>query len=139
MKRFLMAVMSVFFALAVYADDEFGLYVVTDSETKTTEVSSLQKITFSNGNVVVQTKDGTSTSTAMSDVTKMYFDYIKSESGLFGDVNEDGNVDISDIVAVINQIAGMAIYRYADVNGDEGVDISDIVAIINIIASAGTE
>ena len=56
-----------------------------------------------------------------------------------GDVNKDGNVDISDIVAVINQIAGMAIYRYADVNGDEGVDISDIVAIINIIASAGTE
>ena len=51
-----------------------------------------------------------------------------------GDVNEDGNVDISDIVAVINQIAGTATYRYADVNEDENVDISDIVAIINIIA-----
>ena len=51
-----------------------------------------------------------------------------------GDVNEDGNVDISDIVAVINQIAGTATYRYADVNEDEKVDISDIVAIINIIA-----
>ena len=51
-----------------------------------------------------------------------------------GDVNEDRNVDISDIVAVINQIAGTATWRYADVNEDEHVDISDIVAIINIIA-----
>ena len=53
---------------------------------------------------------------------------------LSGDVNEDGNVDISDIVAVINQIAGTATYTYADVNGDSNTDISDIVAIINIIA-----
>ena len=51
-----------------------------------------------------------------------------------GDVNEDRSVDISDIVTVINQIAGTATYRYADVNEDKSVDISDIVAIINIIA-----
>ena len=51
-----------------------------------------------------------------------------------GDVNEDGLVDISDIVAIINQIAGTATYRYADVNKDDNVDISDIVAVINIIA-----
>ena len=51
-----------------------------------------------------------------------------------GDVNEDGNVDISDIVAIINQIAGTAEYANADVNEDGNVDISDIVAVINIIA-----
>ena len=56
-----------------------------------------------------------------------------------GDVNEDGYVDISDIVAVINQIAGAATYRYADVNSDDNVDISDIVAIINIIAGGDEE
>jgi hypothetical protein len=74
---------------------------------------------------------------------------LKSEKGIYvfnvktgvtisdkkkGDVNEDGKVDISDIVAVINQIAGTATYRYADVNEDTKVDISDIVAIINVIA-----
>ena len=51
-----------------------------------------------------------------------------------GDVNEDEKVDISDIVAIINQIAGTAQYANADVNGDNKVDISDIVAVINIIA-----
>ena len=53
---------------------------------------------------------------------------------LKGDVNTDGTVDISDIVAIINQIAGTASYQLADVNGDKAVDISDIVAVINIIS-----
>ena len=52
-----------------------------------------------------------------------------------GDVNEDTKVDISDIVAIINHIAGTATYNNADVNKDQKVDISDIVAVINIIAA----
>jgi hypothetical protein len=51
-----------------------------------------------------------------------------------GDVNEDGFVDISDIVATINHMAKTASFRYADVNEDGEVNISDIVAIINIMA-----
>ncbi len=54
--------------------------------------------------------------------------------GLKGDVNEDGKIDISDVVATINQMAGQATWRYADVNEDNAVNISDIVAIINIMA-----
>ena len=55
---------------------------------------------------------------------------------LRGDVNRDGKIDISDIVAVINTIAGDSTYiDTADVNDDEKIDISDIVAIINAIAS----
>ena len=51
------------------------------------------------------------------------------------DVNVDGSVDISDIVAVINTIAGDGTYlARADVNLDQKADISDIVAIINYIA-----
>ena len=53
-----------------------------------------------------------------------------------GDVNLDGNIDISDIVAIINTIAGDTTYKdTADVNEDKNIDISDIVAVINIIAS----
>ena len=51
-----------------------------------------------------------------------------------GDVNEDGKIDISDIVAIINHIAGVRLVEKADVNKDTLVDISDIVAVINIIA-----
>ena len=50
------------------------------------------------------------------------------------DVNQDNTVDISDIVAVINVIAGTDSNDKADVNADGKTDISDIVAIINSIA-----
>ena len=60
--------------------------------------------------------------------------YESSETLKKGDVNEDGDIDISDIVAIINQIAGKNTYKNSDVNGDGSVDISDIVAVINIIA-----
>ena len=54
---------------------------------------------------------------------------------LKGDVNLDGDVNISDIVAVINTMAGDTTFKAtADVNGDNAIDISDIIAIINIMA-----
>ena len=57
-----------------------------------------------------------------------------SKPWLKGDVNEDGTVDISDVVAVINQMAGTASWPHADVNEDNDVNISDVVAVINIMA-----
>ena len=53
-----------------------------------------------------------------------------------GDVNGDGFVNISDIVAIINCIAGTAdeYISTANVNGNETIDISDFVKTINIIA-----
>lgn len=54
---------------------------------------------------------------------------------LYGDVNSDGTVDISDVVAVINHIAGVQFYKKSDVNNDNNVDISDVVAIINVIST----
>ena len=59
---------------------------------------------------------------------------------LKGDVNEDGEVGIGDIVAITNFMAGNAggmTLEQADVNGDGEVGIGDIVAITNIMA--GTE
>ena len=56
---------------------------------------------------------------------------------LKGDVNDDGVVDIADVVAIINVIASGKQSENADVNNDEAVDISDIVAVINIMAGKG--
>ena len=60
-----------------------------------------------------------------------------------GDVNDDGQVGIGDIVAVTNVMAGIendeAIKAGADVNGDGEVGIGDIVAITNIMAGISDE
>lgn len=55
-------------------------------------------------------------------------------SAIRGDVNCDGKVDISDIVAIINEMSKTAKYTNSDVNNDEKVDISDVVSVINIIS-----
>ena len=57
---------------------------------------------------------------------------------LKGDVNNDGQVGIGDIVAITNVMAGIetdaGIVSRADVNGDTQVGIGDIVAVTNIMA-----
>ena len=87
MKRILLAFVALFASLSMFADDETGLYIVA-SETSTYAVSDLKKITFSNGNVVVEKKDGTSTTTAMSSISRMYFGAISTG---IQDVNMAGN------------------------------------------------
>ena len=64
-------------------------------------------------------------------------DYSKLNVNLPGDVNEDGVVNINDVVAIINVMAGTADWANANVNGDPdgAVDINDVVAVINIMAA----
>lgn len=52
-----------------------------------------------------------------------------------GDVNGDGSVDVADISAIINQMAGNKTYDNADVNDDGSVDVADISAVIIIMAN----
>ena len=54
------------------------------------------------------------------------------------DVNNDGNVDVADIAAIIDVMAGNAPeleYR-ADVNGDDTIDVADIARIIDKMANS---
>ena len=59
------------------------------------------------------------------------------QSGVKGDVNGDGDVDVADIAAVIDVMAGKGnsvTKTAADVNDDNNVDVADIAAIIDIMA-----
>ena len=59
----------------------------------------------------------------------------ETDHNIIGDVNGDYIVNISDVVAVINTMAGKEVYKYtADVNNDGTTNISDVVFIIKIIA-----
>lgn len=59
---------------------------------------------------------------------------ISRGGGLKGDVNNDGEVNIADVNAVINIILnGSGNLTAGDVNGDHEVNIADVNTIINII------
>jgi len=57
------------------------------------------------------------------------FNYI----GLFGDINNDQNIDIIDIVYLINLILESNYNFIADLNNDEELDVLDIVILVNLI------
>lgn len=55
-----------------------------------------------------------------------------------GDVNNDGSVDISDVVAMVNHILDNSSTEAfnatgADLNNDDNIDISDVVSLVNMI------
>ena len=54
-----------------------------------------------------------------------------------GDVNEDGKVDIADVVATVNYVLGTipSVFNEtaADVSGNGRIDISDVVDIVNLV------
>ena len=56
--------------------------------------------------------------------------------GLVGDLNHDGNVDITDIVLLVNYILGnegAVVDEYeADINSDGSIDVTDVVLLVNI-------
>jgi len=56
-------------------------------------------------------------------------------SGLRGDVNEDGEVTIADVNAVIDLILSGSYNKLGDVNEDGEVTIADVNAVIDIILS----
>ena len=58
----------------------------------------------------------------------------ESEPEYRHDVNKDGSVDINDVVAVINHMAGATLYPKSDTNGDDETNINDVVSIINFMA-----
>ena len=72
-----------------------------------------------------------------------YFDQIKSDSYNFlynyldvfelGDLNQDNNINIQDIIITINLVLNNQYDNLADINLDELVDILDVVQLVNIV------
>ena len=58
---------------------------------------------------------------------------------IIGDANGDGSVDIGDVIAILNSMAGKVSENFnelaADANDDDEIDIGDVIAVLNIMAS----
>ena len=68
-----------------------------------------------------------------------YFEHITEMTGVKGDVNQDGDVNISDVMWTVNAILGnsdrIVPMEFIDVNADGVVTISDVMDIVKIILS----
>ena len=52
---------------------------------------------------------------------------------LFGDINNDGLINILDVVNVVNDILSSIHNEYADLNFDGIINILDIIHLVNIV------
>ena len=63
---------------------------------------------------------------------------VQNECNANGDASQDGTVNVSDIIMVVNHIIGSSTlsdsaFCSSDINGDESINVTDIIAIVNII------
>ena len=76
----------------------------------------------------------TGMSTENHDIRTWMLNGANPPTTLPGDVNQDGDININDIILAVAIIIGNAPYNdLADMNDDNVVDVVDIVAIVNII------
>ena len=59
-----------------------------------------------------------------------------SQTTLLGDVNQDGHVNVVDIMVMVNYVLGNAVVEFepwaGDVNYDEIVNVTDIMGVVRI-------
>ena len=53
---------------------------------------------------------------------------------IYGDINNDGNINIQDVIITVNMILDSLLYNEtADINLDGNIDVLDVINIVNII------
>ena len=66
--------------------------------------------------------------------------YEGSDPALVGDINNDGEVNVTDVVTLISYIAkndfSSVDKNSLDLNGDGNVDVTDVVTLILMIGNA---
>jgi len=61
---------------------------------------------------------------------------VLDNNGLLGDVNDDGVLNVLDVVSLVNIILnGYEYISSGDMNQDGALDVLDIVTLVNIILS----
>lgn len=128
MKKLISLTFVLMLATTAFADD-YTLYIVANATTNY-QLNTVQKLTFENGNVVVNLKNGTKESTPISTVSRMYFDIAAAFA--VEDVNHDGAVDTQDVLAIyefMQNNSGDTTVGVEDVNQDGTVDTQDVLKV----------
>jgi hypothetical protein len=86
-------------------------------------------------------KDG-NPRTGTADIGAYVFSVLSNTGGSEGDVNGDGIVDISDVLAVVHHVIGTVpmnhVYTWrADCSGDGVISIRDVFALANVLVDMG--
>lgn len=100
----------------------------------------LDKVYFNNQDVTGALNDNTYTTPAINqNATIRVVAHDTTPQPIFGDVNDDGEVNIADVNAVIDAIISNRVVEKADVNSDGEINIADVNVVLNIILGTQTQ
>lgn len=127
----------------VYAGDASAATLKAVSESGDENTRTITGITATSYNVQNLTQDGTYEykvktigANAQSDWSNLIeVTLADAQQWQLGDVNRDGQVNVSDVTYLINMILSIVPMdkEAADINSDNAVNVSDVTALINII------
>ena len=60
-------------------------------------------------------------------------DVVKKADTLKGDINGDGNVDVSDVTTLVGYILDGETPQNCDLDGDGNVNVTDVTTLVNLI------
>ncbi len=136
MKQLLAIILAIVIGIPAIADDyEYLTFEKTDGSTKKiTSVGTV--ITFSDN--TLDAVNGTESQTiSLADLVKMYFS--DGSSSLMGDVNDDGEISVADVMLIISYVLGdlsdsSVFYEdRADLDGNGTISVADISNLVQII------
>jgi hypothetical protein len=115
-----------------------GAFRLPNGNTLVTDCDSGVIKEYSNSGFSEWTYDHPGNNTNIARAQKYSVDYFDNITNFTpGDVNDDGLINILDVVSTVNIVLGVSeFYIAADYNEDGLVNVLDIVSIVNIILNA---
>lgn len=78
---------------------------------------------------------GTVSKYKATDPWRLFYNILQDGTGITGDINADGVVNVTDVTTLVNMILGTVAMNVAraDVDDNGSVNVSDVTALVNII------
>ena len=134
MRKIITWVITLALAMPTWADDYNKLTFEQNSGNKTTITSVGTVITF-DGNTLTAVNGDEQCTLTLSELRKMFF--TSGATGLLGDANNDGEVNISDVMLTVDYSMGQTTenfhFELADIDGNGEISVADIMGIVGII------
>ena len=119
-----------------YSDRQAGAFRLGNGNTLITDANSVRIIEVNIEGDIQWEYNYTGESNSIARAQKYPLDYLETDF-LLGDVNNDGIINILDVVSTVNIVLGQAEWvDAADYNTDGVINVLDIVSIVNIILNS---
>ena len=117
----------------IFSSFQGGAFRLPNGNTLITDCDSASILEITNEGIIVWDYQETGNNVAIARSQKYGINFFGNDNNIHGDLNEDGMLNILDIVIMINLILNTEFSPFADMNDDEIINVLDIILLANLI------